>query len=865
LKQFNLPNNYMVLLCKFNSTKHSFNLLIYPIKKEIDKLSPVHRGKVTFTYENKIFRPYKFEQISGNSYHFLKPKLLESILYNSNLNLILSYDKPNNLDDYLQYFSKKKLAPPKSMSVCIICLSDTLKLTRLHEHNTYYSYRKTICLSCATEEIQEEYKKRGIPITKSAYNYYTKLLRKVKSINSVTENIWNPLNSINDPKRTMFDVIPADTNLSKIPLHTMQNNKVNTPSISKMINLYSKIGINSLLPLQKLAIDNGLFDNKNLLIIAGTSAGKTFVAELAGIKNWLDTKRKFIFLTPLVALSNQKYELFKNRYSSIGAKVTLRVGMSKIDDESKSIKGLNRNFLNGDIIVATYEALDWILRSGTWKNMGEVGTIVIDEFQLLSDPERGPELDGIIARCKSLYQDAQIIGLSATIGNPKEISNAFDFELLEYMDRPIPLERHLIMPNNETERIEIIKNLVLNEIKNVSSKGHKGQSLIFTNSRVRVQELSSLLKTTGLKISHYHAGLTYSQRKTVEENFESGLIDAVTTTAALGAGADFPVSQVIFEKPAMGARWITNAEYHQMSGRAGRFGMHDRGKSILISTPGERIYSSQIKTEEQISFELLTGNIEPIDGAVDLETEADQLLAFVSSKNPVSYNQIEQYYDLLFYNSGKLNSIISSLIKKGLIILDSEKWFITPLGRSITSSFLNPTFGYQIALKTKNFDVKDIACEISPINSVHIYRSIHSRLEQSMKTHLSTRFLSDSILDIITGNVKINKLQTNIVSKIKTWNKLFFDCKCKENPYCIHPQLKLSKLILNMRLDGLKIYQIIDLLTKKYGLFVYTGDLYSWFDELIHATRSISRIASALQQQKIKSNSDALALKIEKS
>ncbi|NDB79651.1 hypothetical protein EB155_07265 [archaeon] len=68
-----------------------------------------------------------------------------------------------------------------------------------------------------------------------------------------------------------------------------------------------------------------------------------------------------------------------------------------------------------------------------------------------------------------------------------------------------------------------------------------------------------------------------------------------------------------------------------------------------------------------------------------------------------------------------------------------------------------------------------------------------------------------------------------------------------------------------MRLDGLKIYQIIDLLTKKYGLFVYTGDLYSWFDELIHATRSISRIASALQQQKIKSNSDALALKIEKS
>jgi len=41
------------------------------------------------------------------------------------------------------------------------------------------------------------------------------------------------------------------------------------------------------------------------------------------------------------------------------------------------------------------------------------------------------------------------------------------------------------------------------------------------------------------------------------------------TTAALGAGVDFPASQVIFDSLAMGIEWLTVQEFHQMSGRSG--------------------------------------------------------------------------------------------------------------------------------------------------------------------------------------------------------------------------------------------------------------------------------------------------------
>ncbi|MHA1397756.1 MAG: DEAD/DEAH box helicase, partial [Candidatus Heimdallarchaeaceae archaeon] len=193
-----------------------------------------------------------------------------------------------------------------------------------------------------------------------------------------------------------------------------------------------------------MALKEGLLSGNNLLIVAGTTSGKTLIGEIAGATSALK-KKKFLYLSPLVALTNQKYEQFKKRYKKLGLKTAVRVGMSRIKVEGEFSPIIDDDYKQADIIVATYEALDFLLRDGKANELNEVGVIVIDEIQMLISKERGYRLNGLIARLKALFPSSQFIYLSATIGNPEELAIDLDAKLVKYLDRPIPLERHTIL------------------------------------------------------------------------------------------------------------------------------------------------------------------------------------------------------------------------------------------------------------------------------------------------------------------------------------------------------------------------------------------------------------------------------------
>lgn len=76
---------------------------------------------------------------------------------------------------------------------------------------------------------------------------------------------------------------------------------------------------------------------------------------------------------------------------------------------------MDNDVKDADIIVGTYEGLDFLLRSGKASEIGKLGTVVVDEIHMLDDKERGPRLNGLIKRLKTLFPDLQIIGLSATV------------------------------------------------------------------------------------------------------------------------------------------------------------------------------------------------------------------------------------------------------------------------------------------------------------------------------------------------------------------------------------------------------------------------------------------------------------------
>jgi helicase len=67
--------------------------------------------------------------------------------------------------------------------------------------------------------------------------------------------------------------------------------------------------------------------------------------------------------------------------------------------------------------------------------------VVVDEIHLLNDASRGPTLEIIITILKKVLRKMQIIGLSATIGNPKELADWLDATLVEDSWRPVKLKK----------------------------------------------------------------------------------------------------------------------------------------------------------------------------------------------------------------------------------------------------------------------------------------------------------------------------------------------------------------------------------------------------------------------------------------
>ncbi len=188
--------------------------------------------------------------------------------------------------------------------------------------------------------------------------------------------------------------------------------------------------VEELRPSQQKAVDKGLLDYKNLLVCTPTASGKTLIAELAFTKSIIENRGKAIYIVPLKALATEKYKDFQRKYGSL-----FRIVMSIGDLDSKE-----DHLANYDLIICTSEKLDSLLRHHVpW--LKSVGVIIVDEVHLLNDHGRGPTLEILLTILRQLLKNVQILALSATIGNPKELSEWLEAELVEDEWRPVKLEK----------------------------------------------------------------------------------------------------------------------------------------------------------------------------------------------------------------------------------------------------------------------------------------------------------------------------------------------------------------------------------------------------------------------------------------
>lgn len=201
----------------------------------------------------------------------------------------------------------------------------------------------------------------------------------------------------------------------------------------KIYALLEKKGFEELRPSQVKSIDAGLFSDNNLLVCTPTASGKTLVAELGFLNAVLHDRGKAIYIVPLKALASEKYRQFKKDYPF------LKIGLSSGDLDSE-----DTHLAHSDVIIATSEKFDSLLRHKIpW--IKQIKTAVIDEIHLLNDDSRGPTLEIIITILKRELKDIQIIGLSATIGNPEELADWLNANLVKDSWRPVKLKKGVFL------------------------------------------------------------------------------------------------------------------------------------------------------------------------------------------------------------------------------------------------------------------------------------------------------------------------------------------------------------------------------------------------------------------------------------
>lgn len=268
-----------------------------------------------------------------------------------------------------------------------------------------------------------------------------------------------------------------------------------------------------------------------------------------------------LYIVPLRALASEKFESFK-RFNKLG----MRIGISTGDFDRRDER-LGRN----DIIIATSEKADSLIRNGaSW--IRDIGVLVVDEIHLLDSANRGPTLEMTMTKLMHLNPEMQVIGLSATISNGRELADWIGGELVSSNWRPVRLregvllENRLVFADGEIELKNRYKDNVLNLVLDTVEMG--GQMLIFESSRRNAESMaqrlaevldgsdgaaelarmigdeSGMSKKLADCVKHgtafHHAGLVSEQRRLIEDGFRRNVIKVVACTPTLAAGLNLP-------------------------------------------------------------------------------------------------------------------------------------------------------------------------------------------------------------------------------------------------------------------------------------------------------------------------------------
>ncbi len=345
-----------------------------------------------------------------------------------------------------------------------------------------------------------------------------------------------------------------------------------------------------LYPAQEEAILE-LLDGNHVILNTPTGSGKSLVAAAAHFAA-LANDRRSVYTAPIKALVSEKFFALRRDFGA--DLVGMVTGDASINPDAP-------------IICCTAEILaNRALRDG---RHSDADVVIVDEFHYYADPQRGwawqvPLLE---------LGDTQFLLMSATLGNTAFFEEDLTARtgrptvLVHSSDRPVPLEfeyRTTTLHSSVSALLDdglapiYLVHFTQREATE-AAQGYLSLDPLTKDEKEAVKETIGGFRfdsPVGKDLRRYvlggvgvhHAGLLPKYRLLVEKLAQEGLLKIICGTDTLGVGVNVPIRSVLFTQlckyDGNETRILTNREFAQIAGRAGRKGFDDIGH-VWVQAP----------------------------------------------------------------------------------------------------------------------------------------------------------------------------------------------------------------------------------------------------------------------------------------
>ncbi|QIB26830.1 DEAD/DEAH box helicase [Caloranaerobacter azorensis] len=389
---------------------------------------------------------------------------------------------------------------------------------------------------------------------------------------------------------------------------------------NEILKAIEDMGFEEPSPIQARAIPI-LMEGKDVIGQAQTGTGKTaaFGIPVLEMINPENKKLQALILCPTRELAIQVSEELRrlSKYKN-NIKILPIYGGQPIERQIKALKkGIH-------IIVGTPGRVMDHMRRNTL-NMDNINIAILDEADEMLDMGFRDDIEKIL---KEIPKERQTVMFSATM--PKPI-----LELTKkYQKNPQLVKvvhKQLTVPNIEQIYFEVKEKMKLEVLSRLIDMYNPKLSLVFCNTKKRVDELVSQLQGRGYFADGLHGDMKQSQRDKVMAKFRNGTIEILVATDVAARGIDVDDVEAVFNYDLP-----RDEEYYvHRIGRTGRAGKAGRAFNFVV---GKEIYKLK-EIQKYTKTKIVRQDIPTINDVEEIRTNLylEKVKAVLKEGNMTKY------------------------------------------------------------------------------------------------------------------------------------------------------------------------------------------------------------------------------------